>query len=269
MTAEIEQILPILVRGKVDFILVGGMAAILHGSARVTFDVDVVYDRSPANIRRLIAALEPYSPYLRGAPPGLPFSLDEHTVRKGLNFTLTTQVGDLDLFGEIAGAGAYRDVLPYADETEAFGVNFLCVGLDRLIHMKRAARRPKDLEAIAELSVILEEEQHATRSTEGMDVRKLLISAIENRAVIRFIYNGRQRIVEPQTYGVSTTGNELLRAYQREGGSKSADASPFRLFEVAKLARLEITSEQFAGARAEHNPHDGAMSEIFATLPKR
>ncbi len=57
----------------VDFILIGGLAGVIHGAARVTYDVDVVYSRTPANIARLAAALQPHSPYLRGAPPGLPF----------------------------------------------------------------------------------------------------------------------------------------------------------------------------------------------------
>jgi hypothetical protein len=270
MSAELDQIVPVLIHGKVDFILVGGMAAILHGSARVTFDIDVVYERSAGNVRRLVGTLKPYSPYLRGVPPGLPFSLDEETVKNGLNFTLTTTLGELDLFGEIAGAGGYHDLLPYSDEVAAFGVTFLCVGLDRLIHMKRAARRPKDLEAIAELRVILEEEQNATREAEGMvrDLGQILKTAIEKQSVVRFVYNGRERIVEPQTYGISTTGNELLRGYQREGGSRSETAARLKLFELAKISKLEVSGERFAGARPEHNPDDSAMVEVFATLPR-
>jgi hypothetical protein len=68
MAVDLAQIIPPLVRAKVDFILIGGMAAILHGSARVTFDVDLVYSRSDENIKRLAAALAPHCPHLRGAP---------------------------------------------------------------------------------------------------------------------------------------------------------------------------------------------------------
>jgi len=270
MSATIDQIVPILIAGRVDFILVGGMAAILHGSARVTFDIDVVYERSGANIRRLVETLKPYSPYLRGAARGLPFTLDEQTVKNGLNFTLTTTLGDLDLFGEIAGAGGYHDLLPYSDEVDAFGVNFLCVGLDRLIHMKRAARRPKDLEAIAELRVILEEAEDAATEPDGMkaDVGQILKTAIEKRSVLRFFYNGKARIVEPQTYGISTTGNEVLRGYQQEGAGTMGTVARLKLFEVAKISKLEVTDERFGGARPEHNPDDSAMVEVFATLPK-
>ena len=55
----------------------------------------------------LVKALAPLRPYLRGAPPGLPFSFDETTVQRGLNFTLVTTFGPLDLFGELTGGGTY------------------------------------------------------------------------------------------------------------------------------------------------------------------
>jgi hypothetical protein len=68
---DYKTVVRVLAEGGVDFIVVGGLAAIMHGSARLTFDV--VYRRSPENIGRLVLALIPYHPYLRGAPPGLPF----------------------------------------------------------------------------------------------------------------------------------------------------------------------------------------------------
>jgi hypothetical protein len=81
----------------VEFVLIGGAAATVHGSARLTRDVDVVYARDRENVRRLTKALTPYKPYLRGAPPGLPFVWDEQTIAHGLNFTLVTALGDVDL----------------------------------------------------------------------------------------------------------------------------------------------------------------------------
>lgn len=136
------------------YIIVGGAAATAHGSARLTQDLDVVYDRSPENLRRIVSALAPHDPYLRDAPPGLPFSLDVETLRRGLNFTLSSKLGDIDLLGEIVGGGGYRDLEPHAIELEVFGVRCLCLGLEKLIEVKRAAGRPKDLEALAELLVI-------------------------------------------------------------------------------------------------------------------
>jgi hypothetical protein len=153
-----------LTRHEVKFILIEGLAAIVHGSPRLTHDVDVVYSRGRENIRRLVEALRPFSPYLRGAPPGLPFKWDENTVRMGLNFTLETTLGDVDLLGEVAGGGTYEALLPHADVAQAFGTELLCVGLARLIQLKRAAGRPRDLESIAELQALLEERRkHASQ----------------------------------------------------------------------------------------------------------
>src|ERR671918_2075235 len=116
MAVDLAQIIPPLARAKVNFILIGGMAAILHGSARVTFDVDLVYSRTHENIERLAAALAPHVPYLRDAPPNLPFSWDTKTISAGLNFTLTTNLGDVDLFGELATSDTYEDLLPHSFE---------------------------------------------------------------------------------------------------------------------------------------------------------
>ena len=154
---RLEEALGLLHRGGVDFIVVGGVAAIAHGSARLTNDLDLVYRRSPDNIERLVATLSSLRPYLRGAPPGLPFRWDAATIRRGLNFTLTTSLGDLDLLGEIAGGGGYDGLLPHTAALAAFGGEFRFLNLDKLIQVKRAAGRPKDLEAIAELEAILEE----------------------------------------------------------------------------------------------------------------
>ena len=151
---------------NVKFILIGGIAATIHGSARATYDVDIVYARDSDNIRNLVEAIRPYNPYLRGAPPGLPFRWDAETIRRGLNFTLTTDLGDLDVLGEIVGGGGYEDLLPHAlEEAETFGIPCLFLKLEKLVQVKRAAGRPKDLEALAELESIIEERERIMRET--------------------------------------------------------------------------------------------------------
>lgn len=154
---DFEGLFRCLFDGRVDFIVVGGIAATLQGSARATFDVDIVYARSADNIGRLVAALEPIGPYLRGAPEGLPFTFDEATVRRGLNFTLKTQLGPIDVLGEITGGGRYEDLLPFTESVALFGSQCRCVTLEKLIDLKRAAGRPKDNEILAELHALLEE----------------------------------------------------------------------------------------------------------------
>ena len=166
MPADLERVLTALVPAQVKFIVIGGWAAALHGSARSTMDVDLVYSRARENMLALVAALRPHGPYLRGAPPGLPFTLDERTVRMGLNFTLSTALGNLDLLGEVTGGGNYEAILPHSLEVDAFGCRFRVVNLETLIRLKRAAGRPKDFEPIAELEALLEERRRLEASGE-------------------------------------------------------------------------------------------------------
>jgi hypothetical protein len=159
VAADFAGIVGALSDGGVEAIVIGGLAAQAHGSARLTQDADFLYRRTPENIARLAAALAPHHPYLRGAPPGLPFSFDEATIRRGLNFTLSTALGDADFLGEMAGGGTYEQVRPNALALEVFGRQVLVLGLPALISAKRAAGRPKDLEAIAELEALLAERE--------------------------------------------------------------------------------------------------------------
>jgi hypothetical protein len=151
---DFRALIAALAKSHVKFIVVGGAAAIAHGSARLTQDLDVVYERSPENIDHLVSALAPYKPYLRGAPEGLPFRWERATLARGLNFTLTTTTGDIDLFGEIPGGGGYEQLASASVEISIFGTYCLCLSIPQLIRAKRAAGRPKDLQAIAELEAI-------------------------------------------------------------------------------------------------------------------
>jgi hypothetical protein len=143
---------------NVSFVIVGGIAATLYGSARLTSDLDVVYERTDENLERLVRALTPFEPYLRGAPAGLPFSFDAATLRHGLNFTLRTAAGDIGLIGELTGVGAFGKVVRESAEVALFGVTYRFITLDALIRSKRAAGRAKDFEVIAELEAIREEQ---------------------------------------------------------------------------------------------------------------
>jgi len=154
---DFERLLSVLTQSGVEFIVIGGFAATAHGSAHVTVDLDVVYSRSVENIGRLAGALAPLHPYIRGAPAGLPFHFDPDTIRQGLNFTLVTTAGDLDLLGEATGGGTYEALLPHSDVREFAGLECRIVNLETLIHLKRAAGRPRDLERIAELEALRQE----------------------------------------------------------------------------------------------------------------
>lgn len=160
---RLDALVRVLAEADVEFIVVGGVAAAAHGSARLTQDLDVVYRRSAENIDRLVGALAPHRPYLRGAPAGLPFRWDAETIRRGLNFTLTTDLGDLDVLGEITGGGGYESLHAHTVELDMFGVRCRCLDLETLIHVKRAAGRPRDLESIAELETLREEGRSDSR----------------------------------------------------------------------------------------------------------
>lgn len=154
---DFPRLLRALSRAGVEFVVVGGLAATVHGASRLTQDIDVVYARVDANLARLVEALADLAPYPRGAPSGLPFEWSVATLRHGLNFTLSTDAGDLDLFGEIVGGGTFDSLSAHTIDVELFGCVVRCLDLPALIRAKRAAGRPKDLEALAELEALLDE----------------------------------------------------------------------------------------------------------------
>lgn len=151
---DFPRLLATLCNAQVEFILVGGLAATVHGSSRLTQDLDIVYRRTTDNLDRLVRALGPHAPYLRGAPRGLPFQWSTATLQRGLNFTLTTTLGDIDVLGEIVGGGGYEALSSHTIEIELFGYRCRCLDLPTLIRTKRAAGRPRDLEAVAELEAL-------------------------------------------------------------------------------------------------------------------
>ena len=155
-TKIIEAPLRLLGEYSVDCVIVGGVAALIHGSLLLTNDLDVCYSRDPANLKRLADALQSVHARLRNAPEGLPFILDAETLKRGLNFTFATDIGDLDLLGEVRGVGHYQDVLAGSLTVELFGFRFAVIDIDKLIAAKRAAGRAKDLIALQELEAIQE-----------------------------------------------------------------------------------------------------------------
>ena len=156
ITADFQAILERLAGNQVDFIVIGRLAASLHGSAYVTQDLGVCYDRCESSVERLCRALVDLHPTLRGAPEGLPFRFDPATVGAGLNFILSTDLGPLDLLCEVVPFGNFDSLRPHAIAMELVGHRVLVLSLLALIRSKRAAGRPKDLLVIPELEALLE-----------------------------------------------------------------------------------------------------------------
>ncbi len=152
--ADFARLIEALHREGVQFVVIRGVAARFYGSARVTDDFDILYDRTPDNLERVVRALAPLRPTLRGAPDDLPFLFDARTLRSGLNFTFATVAGPIDILGEISGVGSYRDVVGSAVEAEVYGfpTKFLSLGL--LIRAKEAAGRRQDLAILPELRAL-------------------------------------------------------------------------------------------------------------------
>ena len=157
VNVDVGGILGCLKRHGVDFIVVGGLAGLAHGSAYPTYDVDVAYGRDRRNLERLASALVDLEATLRGAPADLPFLLDAETLHRGLNFTFTTRLGPLDILGHPGGAKSYARMEAGASETRLEGVNVKLVSLDHLIAMKAAGGRGKDKIMVAEYIALADE----------------------------------------------------------------------------------------------------------------
>jgi hypothetical protein len=93
-----------------------------------------------------------------------------------------------------------------------------------------------------------------------------ICDAIHNRCILRFTYDGLFRIVEPHAYGLSLTGNEVIRCYQTGGTSHSGKLPAWRLMEVAKIMFLAVTQEHFVGVRPGYKRGDKDMTTIFCEL---
>jgi len=112
---------PRLCDSGVEFVVIGGWAAIFHGSTHVTNDLDICFSREPENLRTLAGCLAPYHPRRRDFPDNLPFVWDAATLANGTVFTLATDLGLIDLMAEAPGIGTCFDVRAASVEVEAFG----------------------------------------------------------------------------------------------------------------------------------------------------
>jgi hypothetical protein len=150
----------------VRFVLIGGYAGTVRGSALITGDIDVCYARDVENLQRLAAALVEMRARLRGpgVPDGLPFVLDAPNLRNGDSFTFETDVGNVDVLGTPAGTQGFEDLDGSATSVDIDGLVIRVASLDDLMRMKRAAGRPKDLIQLEHLGA-LREEIEAFRAT--------------------------------------------------------------------------------------------------------
>jgi predicted nucleotidyltransferase len=153
--SPLERFCAVLAEHGVEFIVVGGQAEALMGSARVTYDVDLCYRRTPENLERLATALGTLNLTLRGAPPDLKFRMDAQALALGQNYTFEVD-GDypLDFLGYLEPIGTYEDLLLRAETVPIGGRPTHVIGLDDLIRIRRYLGRPKDRESLLQLEAI-------------------------------------------------------------------------------------------------------------------
>jgi predicted nucleotidyltransferase len=159
--SPLERFCAVLAEHGVEFIIVGGQAEALMGGARVTYDVDLCYRRTPDNLERLATALGTLNLTLRGAPPELKFRLDAQALALGQNYTFEVD-GEwpLDFLGYLEPLGTYEDLLPHVETVSIGGRPTQVIGLDDLIRIKRYLGRPKDRESLLQLEAIKRLREH-------------------------------------------------------------------------------------------------------------
>ncbi len=150
-------LLEVLVRHQVAFVLIGGFAAVVHGSPVPTRDVDITPETSPENLNRLSAALKDLDARVRSedAPEGLAFSHDARSLASAETWNLSTRHGDLDISMVPSGTAGYDDLRRDAVEVVVRGTPIRIASLADVVRSKDAANRDKDRRALPVLRQIL------------------------------------------------------------------------------------------------------------------
>lgn len=153
---ELNRLLQRLFEAEIDFVIVGGFGAMLHGSSLLTRDLDVCAVLTAENLDKLRATFGDLHPTHRLTPQRISFLENPERGRALNNLYLQTDLGPLDLMSSITGVGDYARVMAGSIEVELFGHRVRVIGLEDLILAKEALGREKDLLAVKELRAILE-----------------------------------------------------------------------------------------------------------------
>lgn len=150
------ELLRVLARHRVRFVLIGGFAAVYHGSAHVTFDVDISPATAEDNLVRLSAALDELGAQVRAGEDAVPFTHDGPALGRAQIWDLVTPHGDLDISFMPSGTHGYDDLHRDAIEVEVLGIEIEVASLADVVRSKEAAGRPKDLLVLPLLRRLLE-----------------------------------------------------------------------------------------------------------------
>jgi len=151
---KLDVLLDRLIKGGVDFVVIGGIAAVVHGSPRNTFDLDICFATDDANLDALGAVLVGLRARLKGVTEELPFVADARTLATGRALTLRTPDGDIDLLAKPRGAPSYDTLRRNAERYDVAGSIVRVASLADLMAMKQEADRPRDRADLVELETI-------------------------------------------------------------------------------------------------------------------
>ena len=147
-----EKLLKRLLDNGVEFVLIGGFAAVVHGCTTLTRDVDACILFTTTNMAKLLKALDDVNPRFQQNKRTVDRTAEE--LARLNNLYLLTDLGSIDLLGEVAEIGNYKEVFDHSLEMELFGTSCRVLDIDALIRSKEKMGRPKDKEAIVQLRAI-------------------------------------------------------------------------------------------------------------------
>jgi hypothetical protein len=153
---DLESLLHRVIQGEVEFVVVGGFAAVAHGVSLPTQDIDVCCRFTAANLLRLQEAIADLHPVHRMVPTRPALSLTKETCAGLRNLYLDTDWGQLDCLGEVLGVGSYEDVAAQSVPLELAGGVCRVLSIGALIRAKEAMGRQRDREAVLQLRAIRE-----------------------------------------------------------------------------------------------------------------
>ena len=144
-----------LVDAGVQFILVGGLAAVAQGASLTTFDVDIVHSRDEENVDKLLAVLTGLDAYYRGRPGGARLGPDRGALSGPGHSLFMTTLGPIDVLGEIEGHRSYAELIEHTESVAIFGRTVRVLSLEMIVRLKRASTHPKDVQALPILEAAL------------------------------------------------------------------------------------------------------------------
>jgi hypothetical protein len=156
---EPDRLLECLLEGGVEFVIIGGVASVLHGSTLVTRDLDVCIPLGSASLLRIQEALRELNPRVRAGSGWLPLNLDESKAASLKNIYITTDAGRLDCLGFVEGVGDYDSTRRESIEIDLGDYSCRVLNLDALIRSKEALGRPHDVQALVQLKALRERQE--------------------------------------------------------------------------------------------------------------